>query len=264
METSMLKGKCALVTGSTGGLGLAVIEALAREGCHVVLNGLAKPEDMKETLTSIEKRYGVKAVYHGTDLAQPDKIEDMMKAIAVQFGGVDILVNNAVVRHFSPVETFPVAKWNEALAVNLSSAFHTIRLALPHMRARNWGRIINMASIYSNIGAANRIDYVTTKTAMLGMTRAVAMEIVEANITCNAVCPGSVLTEANAARIDGMARTEGISSEAATKKFLEGKQPGGRFVEAASVAAMTVFLCTDAAKDINAASIPVDLGWIAS
>lgn len=260
----MLTEKCALVTGSTGGLGLAVIEALAREGCHVVLNGLTKPQEMSATLASIESRFKVKAVYHAVDLAQPDKIEEMMKAIAAQFGGVDILVNNAVVRHFAPVENFPVAKWNEALAVNLSSAFHTTRLAMPHMRARNWGRIINMASIYSNIGAANRIDYVTTKTAMLGMTRAVAMETVDTGITCNAVCPGSVLTEANAARIEGMARAEGISPEAATKKFLEGKQPAGRFVEASSVAAMTVFLCTDAARDITAASVPVDLGWTAA
>lgn len=260
----MLKGKCALVTGSTSGLGLAVIEALAHEGCHVVLNGLAKPGQMSETVASIEARHKVRAVYHDTDLSRPEGIEAMMTAVAAQLGGVDILVNNAVVRHFSPVETFPVAKWNEALAVNLSAAFHTIRLALPHMRSRNWGRIINMASIYSNIGAANRIDYVTTKTAMLGMTRAVAMETIDTNITCNAVCPGSVLTEANAARIEGMVRAEGISPEAATRKFLDGKQPAGRFVEASSVAAMTVFLCTEAARDITAASIPVDLGWTAA
>lgn len=260
----MLDGKCALVTGSTSGLGLAVVRALAAQGCDVVINGLMQPADMAPILKSIEAEHGVRAAFHGTDLSKPVEIEKMMAAVAAEFGGVDILVNNAVVRNFFPVESFPVERWDNALAVNLSSAFHTIRLALPHMKARRWGRIMNMASIYSNIGAVNRIDYVTSKTALIGMTRAVAMETVNDGITCNALCPGAVLTEANDARINELARTKGLSKAEASAKFLEGKQPGNRFVESDSVAAMAVFLCSEAARDITAASLPIDLGWSSS
>jgi 3-hydroxybutyrate dehydrogenase len=250
------------VTGSTGGLGLAVIRALAAQGCNVVLNGLTT--QMAAVVSEIEKTHSVSAVFHAADLSKLAEIERMIAAVNLQFGGVDILVNNAVIRHFAPIETFPVERWDNAIAVNLSAAFHTIRLTLPHMRAKGWGRIINMASIYSSIGTANRVDYVTTKTALLGMTRAVAHETIDTKITCNAIAPGAVLTETNDARIEELARSKGISRQEADRQFLDGKQPGGRFVEASSVAAMAVFLCSDAAADITAASIPIDLGWSAA
>jgi 3-hydroxybutyrate dehydrogenase len=261
-KISMLKGKCALVTGSTGGLGLSIIRALAAEGCNVVLNGL--PAQMDGVVGDIKKQHGVEAVFHEADLSKPAEIERMIAAVNAQFGGVDILVNNAVIRHFAPIEQFPVERWDNAVAVNLSACFHTIRLTLPHMRAKGWGRIINMASIYSSIGIANRVDYVTTKTAILGMTRAIAHETIDANITVNALCPGAVLTETNDARIEELARTKGLTRKEADRQFLEGKQPGGRFVESSSVAAMAVFLCSEAAADIRAAAIPIDLGWNAS
>jgi 3-hydroxybutyrate dehydrogenase len=258
----MLKGKCALVTGSTGGLGLAIVQALAAEGCNVVLNGL--PADMASVVSDIKAKRGVGAVYHAADLSKPTEIERMISAVNAEFGGVDILVNNAVIRHFAPIEQFPVERWDNAVAVNLSACFHTIRLTLPHMRAKGWGRIINMASIYSTIGIANRVDYVTTKTALLGMTRAIAHETAGTAITVNAIAPGAVLTETNDARIEELARNKGISRKEADRQFLDGKQPGGRFVESNSVAAMAVFLCSDAAADITAASIPIDLGWSAA
>lgn len=258
----MIKGKCALVTGSTGGLGLSIIRALAAEGCNVVINGL--PHDMTGTVSDIKAKHGVGAVFHAADLSKPAEIERMITAVNTEFGGVDILVNNAVIRHFAPIETFPVERWDNAIAVNLSACFHTIRLTLPHMREKGWGRIINMASIYSSIGTANRVDYVTTKTALLGMTRAIAHETAGTAITVNAIAPGAVLTETNDARIEELARSKGISRKEADRQFLDGKQPGGRFVESSSVAAMAVFLCSDAAADINATTIPIDLGWNAA
>ena len=192
-----LRGKCALVTGSTGGLGRIVAEHFASEGCNVILNGVAPESDMAATLADLEKAHGVKARYDNADLRKPDEIAAMMQRAFAAFGAVDILVNNAVVRHFSPVENFPVERWDEALAVNISAVFHTVRLALPPMRERGWGRIINVASPYSFIAIANRIDYVTTKTALLGFTRAVALETTGVDITCNAVAPATLPTPAH-------------------------------------------------------------------
>jgi len=174
------------------------------------------------------------------------------------------LVNNAVVRHFARVEDFPPERWEQALAVNLSAAFHAIRLSLPGMRARKWGRIINMSSVYGYFAIAERIDYVTTKTALLGMTRVVALETLEEDITCNAVCPGSVLTPYSEQRLQRMMAEEGLSRETAERKFLADRQPAGRFVEAGNVAELIVFLCGPAARDITGASLPIDAGWLAN
>jgi 3-hydroxybutyrate dehydrogenase len=182
-----LRGKCALITGSTGGLGRIVAEHFASEGCNVVLNGVVPESDMTVAIADLEKIHGIKASYDQTDLRKPEEIAAMMQRAFATFGAVDILVNNAVVRYFSPVDEFPVERWDEALAVNISAVFHTIRLALPSMRQRGWGRIINVASPYSFIAIANRIDYVTTKTALLGLTRTVALETAGEDITCNAV-----------------------------------------------------------------------------
>jgi 3-hydroxybutyrate dehydrogenase len=259
-----LRGKCALVTGSTGGLGRVVAEYFARAGCNVILNGVAPESEMTAALAGLEKAHGIEARYDRADLRKPDEIADMMHRASAAFGAVDILVNNAVVRHFSPVENFPVERWDEALAVNISAVFHTIRLALPMMRERGWGRMINVASPYSFMAVANRIDYVTTKTALLGLTRTVALETVGANITCNAVAPATLPTPAIEGRIRGIAESKGISVEAATHDYLAERQPGGRFVSMQSVAALMGFLCGPNSRDINGAAIPLDCGWTVS
>jgi 3-hydroxybutyrate dehydrogenase len=193
----------------------------------------------------------------------PAQIAELMK-FAGDGGGVDILVNNAVVRHFAPIEDFPVDRWNEALSVNLSAAFHTIRFALPGMRKRGWGRIVNLASVYSFVGAVNRIDYVTTKTAILGLTRAVALETAGADITCNAIAPGVLPTQAILGRLDTMAAERGISKERATRDYLLDRQPGGRFIPMENVAAMVALLCGPDSQGITGAALPVDGGWTIS
>jgi 3-hydroxybutyrate dehydrogenase len=259
-----LRGKCALVTGSTGGLGRIVAEHFASEGCNVILNGVAPESDMAATLADLEKAHGVKARYDHADLRKPDEIAAMMQRAFAAFGAVDILVNNAVVRHFSPVENFPIERWDEALAVNISAVFHTVRLALPPMRERGWGRIINVASPYSFIAIANRIDYVTTKTALLGFTRTVALETAGVDITCNAVAPATLPTPAIQGRIRGIAQSQGISIDAATQDYLAERQPGGRFISMQSVAALMGFLCGPNSRDINGAAIPMDCGWTVS
>ena len=256
-----LEGKCALITGSAQGLGLAAARKFAEAGCHIVMNGFGAPETIATHRSHIEERYDVRTLYCGADLRYATEIERMMASIAEAFGAVDILVNNAVVRHAAPVEEFSVDKWDEGIAVNLSAAFHTIRLALPGMRQRNWGRIINVSSIYGLSGAANRITYVASKTALIGMTRAVALETIGQNITCNAVCPGTTRSPVHDATILDLMATEGLSKADAERRFLVGKQPSGRFIEAEHVAALMVFLCGPESCDITGAALPIDGGW---
>ncbi|GAA5236880.1 SDR family oxidoreductase [Verticiella sediminum] len=259
-----LKGRTALVTGSTGGLGHAMAEGLARAGCNIVLHGIAEPQAMRPLQAELERTYGVRAAYMPADLADVGAIAALMAAVAERFGSIDVLVNNAVTRHFAPVEDFPVEQWDQALAVNVSAAFHTIRLALPAMRERGWGRIFNMTSVYGKRATQNRIGYVTTKTALIGMTRAVALETINQGITCNALCPGSVLTPDIDSRIQALMRERDLDAEAATRVFLEGKQPILRFVDAAHVAELVLFLCGPAGRDITGAVLPVEGGWLAS
>jgi 3-hydroxybutyrate dehydrogenase len=256
----MLKGKCALITGSVGGLGFAAAERFAAAGCNIVLSGLAEPDVIAHSRTRIET-YGVRALYSSADLRRPRDIEQMFRDSEEAFGGVDILVNNAVVRCAAPVEEFPVSAWDEGIAVNLSAAFHTIRLAMPGMRQRRWGRIINVSSIYGLIGAANRVNYVTSKTALIGMTRAVALETLATNITCNAVCPGSVLTPVHEAAIQKTMEDDGLSRADAEKRFHAGRQPSGRFIAAEDVADLMVFLCGPGSRDINGAALPIEGAW---
>lgn len=260
-EKQTLKGKCALITGSVGGLGLAAAERFAAAGCNIVLSGFAEPEIIAQAKAGIEGTHGVRVIYSAADLRVPEQIERMFREIEDAFGGVDVLVNNAVVRCAAPVEEFPVAAWDEGIAVNLSAAFHTIRLAMPGMKRRGWGRIINVSSIYGLIGAANRINYVTSKTALIGMTRAVALEVLNENITCNAVCPGSVLTPVHDATMRKWMEQEGLSRAEAEKRFHEGKQPGGRFIAAEDVADLMVFLCGPGSRDINGAALPIEGAW---
>lgn len=261
-----LAGRSALVTGSTGGLGLALAERFAAEGCAVVLHGLATAAEGEDVARGIAARHGARVAYRSADLARPQEIEALLGFAATEFGGgPDILVNNAVVRHFGPGEALAPADWDNGIAVNLSAAFHTIRLALPGMKRRGWGRIINMSSVYGLFGAADRVGYVTAKTALIGLTRAVALETLRDGVTCNALCPGSTPTPAIEARIAaGMAARGETDRGAAVDAFLAGKQPTRRFVAPEKVAALAAFLCGPDADDITGAALPLDGGWSAS
>lgn len=261
----MLKGKCALITGSTQGLGYAMAERLAAEGCHIMLNGFGDPAEIEVKRRHIEDSHGVRVLHHGADLAVPAQITDLVESADRAFGAIDIVINNAVVRHFAPLEDFKVEDWDRALAVNLSSAFHVTRLALPGMRRRDFGRIVNISSIYGQRGAVNRVDYVTTKTALIGFTRAVALEVAGQNITCNAICPGSSPTPAIEQRLaEFVARNQGLSRDDAVRSFMASRQPSGRFVAMEGVASLAAFLCGPAGRDITGAAIPIDGGWSAS
>lgn len=244
-----------------GGLGFAAAKQFAAAGCNVVLSGLASPEQIEQARREIEESYGVRTHYSDADLRKPAEIELMFLEADAVFGGIDILVNNAVVRHAAPIEDFPADAWDEGIAVNLSAAFHTIRLAMPSMKARNWGRIINVSSIYGLIGAANRVNYVTCKTALIGLTRAVALEVMNYNITCNAICPGSILTPVHDATIQKTMAAEDLSREEAERRFHAGKQPSGRFIAGEDVANFMVFLCGPGSRDINGAALPIEGAW---
>jgi 3-hydroxybutyrate dehydrogenase len=259
-----LRGKCALITGSTAGLGFAIADRLAAEGCRIILNGLGPAGEAEQAQDELSRKHGVDARFHGADLRAPEQIAELMQFASDTFGGVDILINNAVVRHFAPIEDFPVARWNEALAVNLSAAFHTIRLALPGMRERKWGRIVNIASVYSFVAAENRVDYVTTKTAILGMTRAVALETATSEITCNAVAPGVMATPAILTRFESMAKEQGISAEQVARDYISKQQPTGTFVPMENVAALIAFLCGPTSQGITGAVFPTDGAWTVS
>ncbi|MBG9387382.1 SDR family oxidoreductase [Caenimonas aquaedulcis] len=259
-----LKGKTALVTGSAAGIGYAMAQGLAKAGCNLVLHGIEDADSVRPAQAALEREHGVSAAYIKADLADPKAIEGMFARIAKEHGRVDVLVNNAVTRHFSAIESFPTDAWDNALAVNISAAFHTIRLSLPGMRERGWGRIFNMSSVYGSRAVPNRIDYVTTKTALLGMTRVVALETINSGITCNAICPGSVLTPSIDTRVQALMEEKGLDRDDATRLFLAGKQPILRFVEASHVADLMVFLCGPAGRDITGAMLPVEGGWLAS
>jgi 3-hydroxybutyrate dehydrogenase len=261
MKLVALKGKTALVTGSTGGIGEAFARALAAQGCNLVLNGFGDADAIERLRTGIAQAHGVEVVYHGADLADPAQIERMVAAVHARFGIVDVLVNNAVTRHYAPVEAFPVDKWDQALAVNLSAAFHTIRLTLPQMKQRNWGRIINMSSIHATNLVRDRVDYMTTKAAILGLTKAVALECAETGITCNALCPGWVLTPHAERQIARLMAEKRVSREAAVEELVSVRQPSRRPIMPAEVAALGVYLCGDGAANISGAALPIDGAW---
>lgn len=257
-----LDGRTALVTGSVAGLGHALARGLADAGAGVVLNGLCTAEEGRLAAEALAETCGVETAFDPADLSRPDEIEEMVCRATERFGGLDIVVNNAVVRHFSPVETFAPADWDRSIAVNLTAAFHTVRLALPGMKARGWGRIVNLSSYYGFRGAENRIDYVTTKTALIGMARAVAIETAGTGVTCNALCPGSVLTPAIEAKIAGMAESSGEPVAEVARRYAAERSPMGRFVDTGNLAATLVFLCGPAGDDITGTALPVDCGWL--
>ena len=260
MANAPLSGRRALVTGAAAGLGLAIAESLAAAGADLVLHDLEEPHAAAEALRG---RFPVEVASVAADLRQPPAIEATMAGLLDRFGAIDILVNNAVVRHFAPLEAFPPARWDDALAVNLSAPFHLARLALPAMKARGYGRIVNLASIYSTRAAANRVDYMTTKAAILGLTRSIAVENARTGITCNAISPGVLPTEAIESRIAGIARDNGRPHAEVETEYLTARQPSGRFVALDGVGAMVVFLCGPAGRDITGAILPIDGGWSA-
>lgn len=255
-----MKGRTALVTGSSDGLGLAMGKGLAAAGYNLMLHGLAAPEDMTQTCDELMRAHDVQVRYVRADLSQREEIDRLIS----EAGPVDVLVNNAVVRHFAALEDLAMVHWEQGLAVNLTAAFRAIQLTLPGMRERGWGRIFNLSSAYGARGIANRIGYVTTKTALLGLTRAVAVETQGQGITCNAVCPGSVLTPNIEGRLTALMAEKQLDRQTATVEFLQGKQATGRFVDASHVADLIVYLCSESAGSITGATLPVDDGWMAS
>ncbi len=258
-----MKGKTALITGSAAGIGYAIADALAHAGCNVVLHGIEPAESVRPQQAALEQAHGVAASYIESDLSDPAATERLIREVQSRHGGIDVLVNNAVTRHFAPIESFPVECWDRALAVNLSAAFHTIRLTLPGMRERGWGRIFNMTSVYGSRAIANRIDYVTTKTALLGMTRAVALETINEGITCNAICPGG---GADADQRPAHRRVDG--AERARPRRIDQALPGGQAADrtlrrSCACAQLLVFLCAPAGDDITGAAFPIEGGWLA-
>ena len=258
-----LKDKVALITGSTSGIGLGIARALAGAGAAVVLNGFGKPEEIDAAKKAIGDDFGVAVGFSGADMSKPDSITEMIGMTVGKFGRLDILVNNTGIQHVSPLQEFPVAKWDAILAINLSSAFHTTRLAIPSMIANKWGRIVNIASAHGLVGSAFKSAYVAAKHGMLGLTKVTALETAEQGITCNAICPGYVYTPLVEAQIDGQAKSHGIPREQVIRDVLLAQQPNKRFATTDELGAIAVFLATDAAASITGAAIPVDGGWTA-
>lgn len=258
-----LAGKCALITGSVRGLGLAAAHRFAAAGCNLVLNGFGADQDISTLRGGIESQHEVRTIYNSADLRRREEIEAMVSGALDTFGTIDIIVNNAVVRHSAPVEAFGTSEWDDGIAVNVSAAFHTIRLTVPGMKQRGWGRIINVSSIYGLRGATNRVNYVTSKTALIGLTRAVALETLAHGITCNAVCPGTSETPVHEATI-AASLAEGLSRVEAERRLLSGKQPTGKLISADDVAALMVFLCGPESASITGAILPIDGGWSSS
>jgi 3-hydroxybutyrate dehydrogenase len=258
-----LLGKVSLVTGSTSGIGLGIARALAAAGCEVVLNGFGKPEDIAEVQQAIAAEFKVRISYSSADMSKPDAIRTMIETTLQSSGRIDILVNNAGIQHVAPLQDFPPEKWDAILAINLSSAFHTTRLALPSMLQNKWGRIINIASAHGLVASPYKSAYVAAKHGIVGLTKVTALETAEQGITCNAICPGYVYTPLVEAQIDGQAKAHGIPREQVIREVLLAQQPNKRFATVEELGALTVFLASDAAASITGVALPVDGGWTA-
>jgi 3-hydroxybutyrate dehydrogenase len=255
----MLKGKTAIVTGSTSGIGLGIAKALAAQGANIVLNGFGDVDGPKAEITALGAQVG----YHGADMSQPAEIEAMVQYATATFGGVDILVNNAGIQHVARVENFPVEKWDAIIAINMSSAFHATRLALPGMQAKNWGRIINVASVHGLVGSAEKSAYVAAKHGVVGLTKVTALENATSGVTCNAICPGWVLTPLVQKQVDAKAAAQGISNLEATKQLLGEKEPSLQFTTPEELGALAVFFCSPAGDNVRGVAWNMDGGWAA-
>ena len=259
----MIKGKNAIVTGSTSGIGLGIARALASAGANVMLNGFGDAGEIERLRAALAAELKVKVGYHGADLSKPEQIRDMVAAATRELGSVDILVNNAGIQHTAPVEDFDDGRWDAVIAINMSSNFHAIKAALPQMKKRNWGRIINIASVHGLVASTQKVAYIAAKHGVIGLTKVVALENATTGITCNAICPGWVLTPLVQKQIDARAAKEGIAVERAKTDLLAEKQPSLEFATPEQIGALAVFLCSEAAAQIRGAALPVDGGWLA-
>ena len=255
----MLKGKIALVTGSTSGIGLGLAKSLAAQGANIVMNGFGEVD----AAVAQVKAFGVQVSYHGADMSKPDEIEAMVRHAEATFGSVDVLVNNAGIQHVDRVENFPPERWDAVIAINLSSAFHASRFALPGMQARNWGRILNIASVHGLVASAEKSAYVAAKHGLVGLSKVTALENATSGVTCNAICPGWVLTPLVQKQVDAKAAALGISNEEAKRQLLAEKEPSLQFTTPEELGALAVFLCSTAADNVRGVAWNMDGGWAA-
>jgi len=258
-----LQRRSAIVTGSTSGIGLGIARALASAGANVMLNGFGDATEIERIRAGIAAQFDVKAVVNGADMSTPAQVRDMVAQATNDFGAVDILVNNAGIQHTAPVEEFPDEKWDAIVAINLSSNFHAVKAVLPQMRKRNWGRIVNIASVHGLVASTHKAAYVAAKHAVVGLTKVVALETAATGITCNAICPGWVLTPLVQKQIDDLAAREKLSSEQASARLLGEKQPSLQFATPEQIGALAVFLCSPDAAQIRGVALPVDGAWLA-
>lgn len=263
MQTRALSGKTALITGSTSGIGLGIAHALAQAGANLLINGFASDDEIRSLIEQLETKHQVRVEYHGADMSQAGQIQEMMEYASHHFGKLDIVVNNAGIQHVAAIEEFPTEKWDAILAINLSSAFHTTRLALPEMRKQNWGRIINIASVHGLVASAQKSAYVAAKHGLVGLTKTIALETAQTNITCNAICPGFVLTPLVQKQVDAKAHDLNVSNEVAKQKLLSEKQPSGEFVTPEQLGNLAVFFCSEAASQVRGVAWNMDGGWAA-
>lgn len=259
----MLKGKNAVITGSTSGIGLGIARALAAQGCNVMLNGLGDPEKIEATRMALTAEFGITVIFHGADMTRPDEISALMESAANEFGGVDILVNSAGIQHTAPIEEFSPDRWQAIIAINLSSSFYTIHHAVPQMRRNGWGRIINIASVHGLVASENKAAYVSAKHGLVGLTKVVALETAGSGITSNAICPGWTRTELIEPQIAARAEALGVDIEAGGRSMLAEKQPSRQFVSIEQLGQLALFLCSPGADQITGTAIPIDGGWTA-
>ncbi|GAB1386472.1 3-hydroxybutyrate dehydrogenase [Melaminivora sp.] len=259
----MLKGKTALVTGSTSGIGLGIAKALARQGANIVLNGFGDVDGPRAEVLAAGAHAGVRVAYHGADMSRPADIEDMLACAAKEMGRVDILVNNAGIQHVASVQDFPPERWDAIIAINLTSAFHTTRLALPAMLQAGWGRIINVASVHGLVASAQKSAYVAAKHGIVGLTKVTALENATTGVTCNAICPGWVLTPLVQKQVDAKAAQLGVSNEQATRLLLGEKEPSMQFTTPEELGELAVFFCSPAANNVRGVAWNMDGGWTA-
>jgi 3-hydroxybutyrate dehydrogenase len=257
------RSKVALITGSTSGIGLGIAHALAEQGADLMLNGFGEPATISSLIAELSSSYGVRVLHHGADMSKTAEIEDLIRATESKLGRIDFLVNNAGIQHVSSVESFPAERWDAIIAINLSSAFHTTRCAVPGMKKRGFGRIVNIASVHGLVASANKTAYVAAKHGIVGLTKSVALECAGTPVTCNAICPGWVLTPLVQKQVDARASEKKISNEEAKRELLAEKQPSGEFVTTEQLGQLAVFLCSDAAAQVRGVAWAMDGGWTA-